>query len=59
MLEGYVTGSIPINASDLKVQRSLNALPSVGFVTVSSNSSIVVEGGASWLDHDLPHCIPH
>ena len=30
------------------MQQSLNALPSVGFVTVLSNSSLVVEGGSSW-----------
>ena len=48
MLEGHVTRPIPMNASDLEVQQSLNALPSVGFVTVLSNSSIVVEGGSSW-----------
>ena len=32
MLEGYVTQSISINATDLEVQQSLNELPSVGFV---------------------------
>ena len=48
MLEGHVTDLFPINASDMEVQQALNALPSVGFVTVLSNSSIVVEGGSSW-----------
>ncbi|CAH0369713.1 unnamed protein product, partial [Pelagomonas calceolata] len=48
MLEGHVSASIPINASNMEVQQALNALPSVGFVTVLSNASVVVEGGSSW-----------
>ena len=47
-LEGHTTESIPINASELEVQQLLNALPSVGVVTVLSNSSVVVEYGSSW-----------
>ena len=48
MLEGYETQSIDLNVSDAQLQFKLNQLPSIGFVTVTSNSSIIVEAGTSW-----------
>ena len=58
MLEGHVTRPIPMNASALKVQQSLNALPSVGFVMLSNSSLVVGEReqlGCHYLSYFIPH----